>query len=42
MSQERFSFLVSLSIENNVAQNVHISEFVKFFVDMKARKVNFK
>jgi hypothetical protein len=41
MSQERLSFLATLSIENAIAQNLDFSKLVKTFADKEARKVNF-
>jgi hypothetical protein len=41
MSNEHLNSLVLLSIENATAQKVDMSESIKRFADMKARKKNF-
>ncbi|XP_033225949.1 52 kDa repressor of the inhibitor of the protein kinase-like [Belonocnema kinseyi] len=41
MSQDRLSSLGTLSIENDIAENLDFSALIKDFSDKKARKVNF-
>ena len=41
MTQDRLSSLGTLSIENDIAENLDFSALMKNFADKKARKVNF-